>query len=595
MENKKLQIIENNSLFSFLKLFKNEKEIITRSAFMSIGKKLSSAFITLILLLAVAVISSFWGFYQISQQTEEALDYRLEQLLLATEIRHNVEAESMYLRAVVLAPKDESQRGMLQVSMDELDQNLLDLEQMIQSSEFKSYWEEATTTNEEIKKMIPIVLDATNTGNIDGATEFVNKDMEAITSRQLKAVQEMVSFQTKQMEENNQDIHSAIRMARLISLVVFAVSVMVAIGLMRFARKSITLPLRKVIHVAKDFGEGNLTTEDVKITSKDELGQLAKIFNSAKHHLRELIVLIQENADQLSASSQELSANDEELLAKIEEVAHQTEQTADLAQGSASASNESSVAMDETAQGVQRIAEASQGLFDSSNQANDVAKKGTTVIAQAKEQMATISSSSTFVHTLVQELAERTAEIENIVQVITGITDQTNLLALNATIEAARAGEQGKGFLVVAEEIRKLADESKQSAHSITSVTTVIKEDTKKVVEAMTNTLPAVEKGVEIIGDAGESFESIVLEVHQMIDQIQDVSTTAEELAASAEEVSASVSEISTGSQLIATNIDSIALSMQEQTAAIEDVTKVAISVSETAQQLKEETMRFKV
>jgi methyl-accepting chemotaxis protein len=571
---------------------KRKKE--KRVSHMSVGKKLNLAFITLIVLLATSIGSTFLSLTNINSQVEEVLEQRMDKLLLAADIRRDVAAEGTYLRSVVLNPNDTAHRSKLLSTMSSLEENLATLEPKIDSDEFQSYYDELIIVNQALKKQIDIVLNSLDTNDRENALITVNARIGTVTDQLLATAQKMMDFQTDYMEEIQRETRNSITFAILISAIVFIISLAAASYLMMSVRKTITKPLKEVIGLAKSFGEGDLTTEDIEVRSKDEIGQLATVFNESKHTFRNLISRIQGSSEQLSASSQELSASAEEVLATTEEVARQADDTAGVAQGSASAANESAIAMDETAQGVQRIAEASQVLFDSSNQTNKEAQSGTGVINQATQQMNTIFESSSSVNTLIQKLASETEEIENIIDVLTSITAQTNLLALNATIEAARAGEQGKGFLVVAEEVRKLAEESKKSATSINALTLEIKEDTQKVAEAMSMTLPAVEEGVSIIGQAGTSFNSIVSAVREMTNQIQDISTTAEELSASAEQVSASVSEISNGSQLTSNNIDSIAVAMREQSDTISDVANVAMSLSQTSQVLQEESRKFK-
>jgi methyl-accepting chemotaxis protein len=562
---------------------------------MSIGKKLTLSFSVLILLLAVSIGLAIFDLNKIHQQVEEALDHRLSQLVYIADIRYEGGMQSNHIRAVILDPETTVHRENLELAAKNLDNSLVELGRDLPSNEFRGYWESANTANQEINEAITEVLATVDAGNIREATEIANTRIQEINTRMFQAAEDMLTFQTKRMDAINKETEKTVSNSMIISIIIFIISLGVGIGLIVYVRRVITMPLLRVIHIAQEFGEGNLATEDIQVSSKDEVGQLGKIFNESKHNVRRLIVSIQQSAEILSSSSEELSASAEEVLATTEEVAHQASKTTDIAQNSASAANESSLAMDETAQGIQRIAEATQVLFDSSNATNELATNGTTVVNLARQQMTNISESTGSVNDLIQKLAKETEEIENIVRIITNLTDQTNLLALNATIEAARAGEQGKGFLVVADEVRKLAEESKQSATSITKLTTEIKNDTKTVAKAMESTLPAVEKGVEVITDAGNSFEAIVGAVHEMTNQIQDISTTSEELSASAEQVSASVAEIATGSEETSTNIEAIAVSMNEQSETINDVATVSMSLSQTAQGLQEEACKFKV
>ncbi|WP_368900671.1 methyl-accepting chemotaxis protein [Oceanobacillus oncorhynchi] len=562
---------------------------------MSVGKKLNLSFTVLIVLLAVSVGSSIMNLKNIENDVGEAMDSRLEQLILIENIRYDVAMQALHTRSMILEPEEDIHRENLIAVAADLDGNLDELQGYLVSEEMRSYWDQANAPNNDFNEAMPDIIADVENGNIEEATEIVNTTVQDINTAMLDAAEEMEIYQTGQMDNIDSEISSAIVTAQVISFVVLGASILIGIGLMFYVRRSITAPLVSVMDVARKFGDGDLSAEDIAVKSKDELGQLAAIFNASKNNTRDLIMRIQHNAEQLGASSEELSASAEEASATTEEVTKQAAETAETSQTAAHAANESSIAMGETAQGVQRIAEAAQSLHASSSETSEAAQNGTLVIGDAQQQMNHINESASSVNDLVLKLAKQTEEIENITKVITDITDQTNLLALNAAIEAARAGEQGKGFSVVADEVRKLAEQSKKSASSISLLTTEIKNDTENVEKAMQTALPAVQKGVEVITEAGTSFEAIVTAVQGMTHEIQEVSATSQELSASAEQVSASVTEISTGSQVMSGNIDTIAASMEEQSATMNEVAHVATSLSETAQGLQEETQKFKV
>ncbi|KOY80639.1 methyl-accepting chemotaxis protein [Lysinibacillus macroides] len=561
---------------------------------MNVGKKLNVTFITFILLLAIAIGSNFINLDRIENQTDEAIERRIEQLLSIKGIRQEVTEQGLYVRSLILSPSTENKEKLL-TTAKELTESIARLGESSKSIKMKELHEKLNTSNEQFSVEMPKVIAAVEEGDTVQATTILNTAIQQINLDTFTITEEMEQYQLAQVNEIKTSLSSLQTSARTVSGIILAISIAIAVGLMFYVRRAITNPLQRLMGSAAVIGDGDLSQEDVMITSKDELGKLAAIFNNMKNNLRGLIVHIQSNAEQLSASAEELSASAEEMTATTEDVTRQATETAESSQLASGAANESAVAMEETAHGIQRIAEASQQLHTSSLYASETATNGTEIIADAKKQMDTINESTSTVNELVQKLAKQTEEIGHITKVITDITEQTNLLALNAAIEAARAGEHGKGFAVVADEVRKLAEESKASANSITMLTTEIQQDTENVERAMTNSLASVQDGVVVITKAGESFATIVGAVGEMTHQIQEVSATAEELSASAEQVSASVTEIATGAKNITSNIDTVAAAMEEQSATMNEVTNVATALSENAQELQEEVRKFKV
>ncbi|MEK5232298.1 HAMP domain-containing methyl-accepting chemotaxis protein [Lysinibacillus sp. FSL K6-0232] len=561
---------------------------------MSVGKKLNISFLIFIFLLAVSIGSNIFNLNTIDKRTKEAMNSRLKQLLLIEEIRFGIATQEVFIRAMILNPSTSNEEQLLNAEKG-LEKTIATLGDYVKSKEMKEWWAQVNESNNQFKTEMPKLLAAIDNDDIEQATSILNTTISTINLQSFDIAAKMEEYQMAQMEEIEESTFSAIMNARTISIIILVVSIVIGIGLIFFVRRAITKPLQSLMAGAAVIGDGDLSQEDITIASKDELGKLGTIFNNMKGNLRDLITHIQSNAERLSTSAEELSASAEEMTATTEDVTKQAAETAENSQAATGAAHESAIAMEETAQGIQRIAEASQVLHSSSLHASDTATNGTAIIADAQKQMGVINESASTVNELVQKLAKQTEEIGNITKVITEITEQTNLLALNAAIEAARAGEHGKGFAVVADEVRKLAEESKTSANSITALTTEIQQDTENVERAMASSLVSVQDGVVVITKAGESFETIVGAVGDMTHQIQEVSATAEELSASAEQVSASVAEIATGARTISSNIDTVAAAMEEQSATMNEVTHVATTLSENAQELQEEVQRFKV
>ncbi len=561
---------------------------------MSVGGKLNIAFYSIIALLCISIGITFINLNNIDEKTEEALDNRVEQLRVIDQIRFDLAMQGLYARALMLETTDENRNNLINYAED-LDINVLKLKELYTTEEMKNYWDELNSYNNDFNITMEELLVTIDEGDLAGATTLVNTTLQDTNVNILNVATEMAEFQQEQLTLIKEETDQAMGTSRISSIVVLVISILISIFLIIYVRKTITTPLRKVMDAAHVIADGDLSQPDVVAKSRDEIGQLAIVFNDMKTSLRGLIKNVQTNSEQLSAAAEELSASTEEISATTEDVTRQVANTAESAQGASRAAGESAVAMEETAQGVQRIAEASQMLHSSSLDASETATQGKKIIEHAKQQMDVINTSTATVNELVQKLAKQTEEIENITKVITDITDQTNLLALNASIEAARAGEHGKGFAVVANEVKKLAEESKESANSIAALTVEIKTDTENVEKAVGNSLTSVKDGVEIISEAGESFHAIVGAVNTMTSQIQEISATSEQISASAEEVSASVNEISNGAEMASDSIDTIAAAMEEQAATMQEVNSVAISLNDSAQDLQTEIQRFKV
>jgi len=560
----------------------------------SVGAKLNIAFYSIILLLVISIGITFVNLSNIEKKTEEALDNRVDQIRTIDQIRVDLAMQGLYARALMIETTDENRSSLLSYA-EELDANIVKLKEMYSSDVMDDYWNEMNGYHNEFNTIVEEVFVAVDEGNLARATTIVNTNLQDSNEGILNVAMSMTEYQEEQLALIKEETANSIFISRITSVVMLIVSLIISVFLVLYVRRTITAPLRTIMDAAHVIADGDLSQPDVVAKSRDEIGQLAIVFNDMKTSLRGLIKNVQTNSEQLSAAAEELSASTEEISATTEDVTRQVANTAESAQGASRAAGESAVAMEETAQGVQRIAEASQMLHSSSVDASETATQGKEIIEHAKKQMDVINTSTATVNELVQKLAKQTEEIENITKVITDITDQTNLLALNASIEAARAGEHGKGFAVVANEVKKLAEESKESANSIAALTVEIKTDTENVEKAVGNSLTSVKDGVEIISEAGESFHAIVGAVNTMTSQIQEISATSEQISASAEEVSASVNEISNGAEMASDSIDTIAAAMEEQAATMQEVNSVAISLNDSAQDLQTEIQRFKV
>lgn len=561
---------------------------------MSIRKKLNFSFLSIFFLLLITLGVTFLQLLSIEEKFDYALDNRVQQQLLTDDIQTELGMQGLYIRAMILNNTDKAKDSLV-MHQDLLNEAILNLENLASSDTMKGYLSDIHKHNDAFNTAATEAMDALNEGNKDSALQIVNNDAQIANEGVLATALKINEYQEGQLKVITDETKQVVKNTIIFSLAILAISIMVASGISIFIKKSITIPLVKVARATEIIANGDLTAPDINSQAKDEIGDLAKSFNNMKSNLKDLIISLHENANHLSSVSEELSASTEEVTIASTDVANRVEMTAEGAQSSARSAKESATAMDETAAGVQRIAESTQILHSNASNTIEFASKGEEILKTAKEQMQLIYDSSNETNQLIKKLSEQSLEIENITKVITAISEQTNLLALNAAIEAARAGEHGKGFAVVADEVRKLAEESKQSASQIVSLIIEIQKDTKNVEKSVLVGLQNAEEGVEVINEANTSFLSIASSIEQVTYQIEDISATSEQISASAEEVAASVAEIASHTIEASSQTEMISAAVEEQTATMQEINTVAQDLTEKAVDLEQLIGRFKI
>ena len=378
--------------------------------------------------------------------------------------------------------------------------------------------------------------------------------------------------------------------------VVLVIAGVIAVILSLMFTRTIVRPILTINGQLKEIaeGEGDLTKE-LLVKSQDEIGDLANSFNKMLNNLRTMIRQIGMTSEQIAASSEELTASAEQTTQATNQIATSIQEVSTGAEMQGQGVTESSRAMQEMTTHIQQVAETTASVSETAIETSKEANLGSESIQKIIQQMNNISVSVDDSASVVKRLGEHSKEIGKITEVITGIADQTNLLALNAAIEAARAGEHGKGFAVVADEVRKLAEQSKESSDQIAGIIKRIQEDTIHAVDEMNKGTQEVAVGKDVVYKTGEGLQNILTSIEQVASQIQEVSAVSEEMAASAEEVNASIEEMANIAQASASNTQDVASASEEQLASMEEIASSSASLSKMAENLQMLVKKFKI
>lgn len=380
-----------------------------------------------------------------------------------------------------------------------------------------------------------------------------------------------------------------------ISLVTIAVVLILAAIVIAWFARSIAKPIQTLDAAATKIAAGDLSLTSLGIRSNDEIGRLAKSFEQMVQNVRALIKQISNQAEHLAASSEELTASADQSSQATNQVAISIQEVASGAAEQMHAANDSAAVVTQMSAGMQQIAANASSVAGQTEAASDKAVKGGAAVDKAVNQMSQIEQTVNTSAQVVAKLGERSKEIGQIVETISGIAGQTNLLALNAAIEAARAGEQGRGFAVVADEVRKLAEQSEAAAKKISGLISEIQGDTDKAVSAMQQGTQEVKTGAEVVNAAGASFREIADLVTEVSDQVKQISTAIHEMADGSQKIVGSVHKIDDLSKKSAGEAQSVSAATEEQLASMEEIATSSRALATLAQELQAAVGKFRM
>jgi len=361
-------------------------------------------------------------------------------------------------------------------------------------------------------------------------------------------------------------------------------------------RSVIRKPLKALLSACKSIATNarNLA-EEIRIDSRDELGELGDSLNNMFRNIMEIINIIRNTSDKVNFSAQSLSASTEEVNSITEETSLTIQNIARSSDLQAQKVEEMNREIKNMERSVKQVVNSAELAASAAANASETARKGGDSAKEAVEKINTIYNVTEESADIIKHLGDRSNQIGEIVDVITDIADQTNLLALNAAIEAARAGEAGSGFAVVADEVRKLAEGSAKAAEEIALLIQKTQEDTHTAVRSIELGSKEVTEGQEVITRTGDSLDEIVQVLESSSEMARRISAATKELSRGMSNVISSIEEISSSAGENASATQESAASMEQMTSSMEDVASAAQKLSDLSIQLRDNVDRFHI
>ena len=433
------------------------------------------------------------------------------------------------------------------------------LRPQLSSEESRKHFADIQQTNAEYCTFADRSIELQRAGKHQEAVSlFYGPEAQQLRGKLKRTTMELVDWYEKLKTSAVEEQAASDAHTKVLMLVLTCLGLLVGSTVSVVMTRSFTGAISRMLAVIQEVAANDLAVDDMAITSEDEIGNAGIALNRMKNNLRQMMQSIAGTAEHVASASEEISSSSTQQAQGAET---QKDQTAQVA-----------TAMQEMSSTVLQVSDNSNKAAESSRQAAETARHGGAIVKETLTKMRVIAESVGATAKKMEELGKSSDQIGRIIGVIDDIADQTNLLALNAAIEAARAGEQGRGFAVVADEVRKLAERTTTATKEIAQMIKNIQDETRLAVTAMEAGNKQVEEGVKSTAQAGDSLKEIIQMSEQVGEMITHIATAATEQSSASEEVNKNMEEI-------AKLVKESAVGAQQSAKACQDLSGLALDL----------------
>ena len=478
-------------------------------------------------------------------------------------------------------------------TVDATQQQLLAVIEQLQTTLPATYSEQITAISD---------VATTYTTNSDAILRNLSNEQELakIIAIGTQANQQLMTQTTalKELIENdllahNDQLHTVTVQSLWFIVGAILLTVIVSIIITYVTNRSISPPITATTEVMAQMAKGDLSMAPLTVKTKDEIGAMATSLNELLTTWNTVVQKMGQSSTELAAQSEQLSASSQQSLASSEMVAQAAETTMTTSETQANYILQSIDSLHEVGEGINQIANSNEEMLHAATDMRNLIHDGVDVVRVVSTHMHAIDSTISESTAIMEVMAQRATEIEEVSALITDISEQTNLLALNAAIEAARAGENGKGFAVVADEVRKLAEQSHQSAARIETMIQDVRGAADQAVASIQAGQTTVAEGLARSAASLDVFTTIESSVDDVNSRVETVSAAVQQIQAMSSEVLRSTNELQQLAQQSASNAQDTGAATEQQLAAMQEISASTQALADVAQHLQDEVSQF--
>lgn len=499
---------------------------------LKIGTRLTLAFtMTFICMLVIGCIS-IAAMSQLQLEVDTLATDRYPKVIMLQNAKDHLNVIARSLRNMLLVEsKEELAKELRRVaeSRESIAKIFSELQKVVKSDKGKALLKDVLEKRAAYVKSYVTLMKLIDKGDRAGATRELLTSVRMTQAAYFQSLDKMVEYQSEGVEISARLAQEMSRSRRIITLAVLALALVVSVVSTTFIVKSITVPVAQLVTANDRLASKDLTVT-IDLQRNDEIGQLAESSRRVIASLRQVLRQVSDTSGQIASASIQLQSTAEQIATGAEEVASQTSTVATASQEMAATSSE--------------IAANCSAAADASQQSSESAANGGAIVQETISGMRNIAERVKSSACTIENLGARSEQIGAIIGTIEDIADQTNLLALNAAIEAARAGEQGRGFAVVADEVRALAERTTKATKEISEMIKAVQCETKIAVRSMEEGVHEVERGMKSSQRSGEALQTILLQISEVAMQINQIATAAEQQTATTAEITMNVQQV---------------------------------------------------